>query len=72
MKDSSQSGSGRLIKAPENFLTSEGVRRVFAEGKRGRRDFIRGAFAAAAAGVRGGKSSEDAQIAKAGIAALGL
>lgn len=51
MKDSSQSGSGRLIKAPENFLTSEGVRRVFAEGKRGRRDFIRGAFAAAAAGV---------------------
>ncbi len=41
---------GRLRKAPENFLDSGGVRAVFAEGKRGRRDFIRGAFAAAVAG----------------------
>ena len=43
--------SGRLIKAPENFLDAEGVRTVFREGKAGRRDFIRQAFAAAAAGA---------------------
>ncbi len=42
--------SGRLRKAPENFLDAAGIRTVFAEGKRGRRDFIRGAFAAALAG----------------------
>ncbi|WOP16269.1 sulfite dehydrogenase [Ottowia sp. SB7-C50] len=41
---------GRLRKAPENFLDPAGVRNVFAEGKRGRRDFIRSAFAAALAG----------------------
>jgi sulfane dehydrogenase subunit SoxC len=41
---------GRLIKAPENFIGgAEGVRTVFAEAKAGRRDFIRGAFARAAA-----------------------
>jgi sulfane dehydrogenase subunit SoxC len=46
---------GRLIKAPENFLDRDGIRRVFAEGKQGRRDFIRQAFAgAAAATVAGG------------------
>ena len=43
--------SGRLIKAPENFLSQDGIRTVFAEGKKGRRDFIRNAFAAAAAGA---------------------
>ena len=43
--------SGRVLKAPENFLNQEGIRTVFAEGKRGRRDFIRQAFAAAAAGA---------------------
>jgi len=46
--------SGRLIKAPEHFIAPDGVRQVFAEAKRGRRDFLRGAFAAAAAGVAGG------------------
>ena len=40
---------GRLIKAPENFISPEGVRQVFAEAKAGRRHFIRQAFAAAAA-----------------------
>jgi sulfane dehydrogenase subunit SoxC len=40
---------GRLIKAPENFLQAGGVGRVVAEAKAGRRDFIRGAFAAAGA-----------------------
>ena len=43
--------SGRVRKAPENFLNQEGIRTVFAEGKQGRRDFIRHAFAAAAAGA---------------------
>jgi sulfane dehydrogenase subunit SoxC len=41
--------SGRIIKAPENFLTPDGIKTVFREGKSGRRDFIRQAFAAAAA-----------------------
>ena len=50
-----RTSSGRLLKAPENFLNLEGVRTVFAQGKQGRRDFIRKAFitatAATAAGV---------------------
>ncbi len=41
--------SGRLVKAPENFIDREGVRTVFGEAKAGRRDFVRGAFAAALA-----------------------
>jgi len=41
--------SGRLIKAPENFLDPAGIRQVFAEAKSGRRDFMRKAFSAAAA-----------------------
>ena len=40
---------GRLLKAPEHFLDTSGVRQVFAEGKGGRRDFIRAAFATAGA-----------------------
>ncbi len=43
--------SGRLLKAPENFLNREGIKQVFSEAKNGRRDFIRSAFAAAAAGA---------------------
>ena len=43
--------SGRLLKAPENFIDAEGVRTVFLEAKAGRRDFVRGAFAAALAGA---------------------
>ena len=42
--------SARLIKAPENFISPEGVRTILAEAKSGRRDFVRGAFAAALAG----------------------
>ena len=41
--------SGRLVKAPENFIGPEGVRAVFGEARSGRRDFVRGAFAAALA-----------------------
>jgi len=40
---------GRLLKAPENFIDPAGVRTVFSEAKSGRRDFIRRAFAGAAA-----------------------
>ena len=43
--------SGRVRKAPENFLSQDGIKTVFSEAKRGRRDFIRNAFAAAAAGA---------------------
>ncbi|WP_295642080.1 sulfite dehydrogenase [uncultured Methylibium sp.] len=42
--------AGRLLKAPENFLDRDDIRTVFREGKAGRRDFIRNAFAAAVAG----------------------
>jgi sulfane dehydrogenase subunit SoxC len=45
--------SGRIRKAPENFLTQDGIKTVFAEAKQGRRNFIRNAFAAAAAGAAG-------------------
>ena len=41
--------SGRLLKAPENFLDPQGIRTVFSQAKQGRRDFIRQAFASAAA-----------------------
>ncbi len=47
---------GRLRRAPESFLDANGVRTVFAEGKRGRRDFMRGAFAAAVAGAAAPKA----------------
>ena len=47
---------GRLIKAPENFISPTGVKTVFQEAKSGRRDFIRSAFAAAAAGVAAGSA----------------
>jgi sulfane dehydrogenase subunit SoxC len=45
---------GRLIKAPENFIGPEGVRTVFREAKAGRRDFVRSAFAVAAAATASG------------------
>ncbi len=50
MKDA-QVPSGRLIKAPEHFISPHGVRSVFTESRAGRRDFIRSAFAAALAGT---------------------
>jgi len=40
--------TGRLLRAPENFLAPEGIRTVFSQAKAGRRDFLRGALAAAA------------------------
>ena len=43
--------AGRLQRAPEGFIDKAGIRTVFAEAKQGRRDFIRSAFAAAAAGA---------------------
>ena len=47
--DSQNMRPGRLIKAPENFLDQAGIRQVFAQGKNGRRDFMRNAFVAAGA-----------------------
>ncbi len=44
-------GGGRLRKAPENFLDRAGVAAVVQEARHGRRDFMRQAFAAAAAGA---------------------
>ncbi len=38
---------GHIQKAPENFLSPQGVRTVLAEGRQGRRGFLRNAFAAA-------------------------
>ena len=53
-------GSGRVIKAPENFLSRGDVATVWAESKRGRRDFLRNAFAAAAAGAAAGGAGAQA------------
>ncbi|MBE7942618.1 sulfite dehydrogenase [Ramlibacter aquaticus] len=44
---------GRVQKAPENFLDREGIHRAAREAREGRRDFIRAAFASAAAAVGG-------------------
>jgi len=52
--------AGRLRKAPENFVSGDGVRRVFAEAKEGRRDFLRSAFAAAAGVAAAGASAATA------------
>jgi sulfane dehydrogenase subunit SoxC len=51
--DATSAAQGRLHKAPENFIDAQGVKTVFAEGRAGRRDFIRSAFAAAVAGGAG-------------------
>ena len=51
MKTSDGIQSGRVQKAPENFLDRDGIQTVIAESKAGRRSFIRHAFAAAAAGA---------------------
>ena len=51
MDDPVSSGAaGRWLKAPEGFVSGAAVAVVAAEARRGRRDFIRGAFAAALAG----------------------
>ena len=42
---------GRLIKAPENFVSADGARTVWRQARAGRRDFIRSAFAGALAGT---------------------
>ena len=52
--------TGRLVKAPENFIGADGVRAVFDEARGGRRDFLRGAFAAALAGTAATKAAAQA------------
>ena len=49
--DRDSSPPGRLQRAPEGFIDKTGVRTVFAQARHGRRDFLRSAFAAAAAGA---------------------
>ena len=44
-------GPGRLMKAPENFLTPQDIRALPQQSAGGRRDFMRRAMAAAAVGV---------------------
>jgi sulfane dehydrogenase subunit SoxC len=60
-----QQRSGRLVKAPENFIDADGVRKVFAEAKEGRRDFLRSAFAAAVAGGAAAAGTARAAVAPA-------
>lgn len=43
--------TGTILKAPENFLSRDAIRTVMNQARGGRRDFIRGAFAAAATGL---------------------
>ena len=49
--DTERFGRGRLQKAPENFIDRQGIATILEEARSGRRDFIRNAFAAAAAGA---------------------
>ncbi len=51
---------GRLRKAPEGFVDRAGVQTVFEEARHGRRDFIRGAFAAALAGTAATRAAAQA------------
>ena len=48
--DHRAAATGRLLKAPENYLDPQGIRTVVDEARHGRRDFMRQAFATAAAG----------------------
>jgi len=68
--DSECNRPGRLLRAPENFFDAAGVRAVVAQAGQGRRDFIRGAFAAAvaagAATAPRAHAAEDAASAMAG------
>jgi sulfane dehydrogenase subunit SoxC len=57
---------GRLLKAPENFINAEGVGAILREARGGRRDFVRGAFAAALAGTVGSSARAQAAAATAG------
>ncbi len=65
--DADPARSGRLIKAPESFLDAAAVRQVSAQARSGRRDFLRTAFVAAAAG--GAATAARAQANPAGPAA---
>jgi sulfane dehydrogenase subunit SoxC len=64
----SEAPAGRLLKAPENFIDPAGVREVFRQAHAGRRDFVRGAFAAALAA--GGAGAARAQAATEGDPAI--
>ena len=61
-----QPDQGRLRKAPENFMTPQGVQAVWHEARAGRRNFIRAAFAAAAAGTAAGAHAQANPVPAAG------
>ena len=61
---------GRLSKAPEHFLDARGIRAAVAEARDGRRDFIRRAFAAAAATGLAGAARAQSDGASAGDPAI--
>ncbi len=57
---------GQIQKAPENFLSPAGVKTVVAEGRQGRRSFLRGAFlVASAAGAAAASTTVAAAMAEA-------
>ncbi len=58
--------TGRLARAPEGFLGPDGIRTASAQARAGRRDFIRGAFAAAAAGLGSAPALAQADTSSAG------
>ncbi len=57
------SPAGRLRLAPENFLSPQEVRLVAEQARSGRRDFLRGAFAAATAGMASAAALAQATVA---------
>ena len=57
------SPAGRLRLAPENFLSPQEVRLVAKQARSGRRDFLRGAFAAATAGMASAGALAQATVA---------
>lgn len=59
--------ASKVKKAPENFLDSTGIRRVWAEAKQGRRNFLRQSFAAA----MGAGAAAGSAVAQAATAATG-
>ena len=67
-----QRAPGRVLKAPESFLDQAAIRTVRVEARAGRRDFIRSAFAVAAAGASGVGLAQEAVPAQGDPAILKL
>jgi sulfane dehydrogenase subunit SoxC len=63
LSDTLSDPPARIRRAPENFIDTAGVGTVFAQARAGRRDFIRGAFAAALAGGGAAAARADGEAA---------